>query len=139
MRRDERDFITNQPVGHLATADSDGMPHVIPVCFALVKNTIYITIDQKQKRGCVDHLKRLKNIIVNPKVAFIADHYEDDWNKIGWVLVRGQARILKLGREYFYGQQSLRKHYSQYKEMDLTGLPLISIEIEFVKSWGKLS
>ena len=139
MRKDERDFLTNRPVAHLATADNDGVPHVVPVCFALTKNTIFTTIDRKPKRGSADHLKRLQNIAVNPNVAFVADHYEDDWGKIGWVLVRGQARILKSGREYFCGQQALRKQYSQYKDMDLTDLPLISIEIEVVKSWGNLS
>ena len=27
-------FIAAQPVGRLATADADGVPHVVPVCYA---------------------------------------------------------------------------------------------------------
>ena len=65
MRKDERDFLTNRPVAHLATADNDGVPHVIPVCFVLTKNTIFITIDRKPKKG-----GRRSYLESNPSLVF---------------------------------------------------------------------
>ena len=42
---------TGSAVAHLATADARAAPHVVPVCFALDDSTLYITIDDKPKRG----------------------------------------------------------------------------------------
>ena len=46
----ERQFLAHQRVAYLATADSRAVPHVVPVCFAIVEHTLYITIDEKPKR-----------------------------------------------------------------------------------------
>ena len=53
----ERQFVNAQRVGHLATADADAVPHVIPVCYVLDGDSLYITIDDKPKR---QHDKPLK-------------------------------------------------------------------------------
>ena len=47
--------MTAQRVGRLATADARGNPHVVPVCFALTDDTLYITIDEKPKRHPAGH------------------------------------------------------------------------------------
>ena len=47
----ERRFIDTRRIGHLATADAEAAPHVVPVCFGLVDDTLYITIDRKPKRA----------------------------------------------------------------------------------------
>ena len=47
----ERHFIDTRRIGHLATADAGAAPHVVPVCFGLVDDTLYITIDRKPKRA----------------------------------------------------------------------------------------
>src|ERR1700686_2352722 len=46
----ERRFLLTRRVGHLATADSRAIPHVVPVCFTISQGTLYITIDEKPKR-----------------------------------------------------------------------------------------
>ena len=43
----ERQFLESQRIAHLATADAAGVPHVVPVCYALAGNSVYITIDDK--------------------------------------------------------------------------------------------
>ena len=43
--------LSEAPVGHLATADANGRPHVIPVCFAYDGQHIYSVLDAKPKRG----------------------------------------------------------------------------------------
>lgn len=66
-----RAFLRRRRVAHLATADAAGAPHVVPVCFALAGETVYIAIDRKPKSGAP--LKRLRNIAENPSVALVAD------------------------------------------------------------------
>src|SRR5215207_7651675 len=92
----ERRFLADQRVGHLATADRSCSPHVVPVCFAVAESTIYITVDEKPKSAEAP-LKRIRNIVENAAVAFVADRYDEDWSLLGWVMIRGQARILASG------------------------------------------
>ncbi len=53
----ERRFLLTRRVGHLATADSRAIPHVVPVCFTISQDTLYITIDEKPKRVAGPALK----------------------------------------------------------------------------------
>jgi hypothetical protein len=62
----ERHFIDTRRVAHLATADSQAVPQVVPVCFGLAEEGLYITIDRKPKRDGGRPLKRLRNIAENP-------------------------------------------------------------------------
>ena len=131
-------FLASRRVGHLATADARATPHLVPVCFVVSKDALYITIDQKPK-GDPRALKRLKNIIENPVAAFVADRYDEDWTRLGWVMLRGRAEILEAGGEHDRAQAALRSRYPQYRRMELDDLPVIAIRIERVTSWGNIS
>ncbi len=136
---DERRFLALRRVAHLATADRAAAPHVVPVCFALSQRTLYITIDEKPKRGPGTRLKRLKNIAENPAVAVVVDRYDEDWARLGWVMLRGSAEILADGAEHDQAQSLLRSRYPQLAAMQIADLPVIAVRIERVTSWGKLS
>lgn len=140
LNDEQRRFLDGRKIGHLATADADAQPHVVPVCFVIADDMLYITIDQKPK-GDPRRLKRLRNILDNPNAAFVADRYDDDWIRLGWVLLRGPAEILDAadGAEHGRAQALLRSRYPQYKAMALDALPVIAIRIERVASWGDLS
>lgn len=86
-----RDWFAGAPVARLATAGQDGQPHLVPVTFAAVDDEIAIAIDHKPKRTTA--LRRLRNIRDNPRVALLADHYEDDWAQLWWVRVDGWAEV----------------------------------------------
>jgi PPOX class probable F420-dependent enzyme len=132
-------FLASRRVGHLATADARAAPHLVPVCFVVSEGALYITVDQKPK-GDPRALKRLRNIIENPVAALVADRYDDeDWTRLGWVMLRGAAEILFDGTEHDRAQALLRSRYRQYQAMELDGLPVIAIRIERVTSWGNLS
>ena len=131
-------FLASCRVGHLATADARAQPHVVPVCFIVSDGTLYITIDQKPK-GDARRLRRLRNIIENPAAAFVADRWDEDWTRLGWVMLRGAAEILADGAEHDRAQALLRARYPQYREMALAGLPVIALRIERVTSWGNMS
>ena len=135
----ERVFLGERRVGHLATADAKGAPHVVPVCYAVGETTAYITIDEKPKRGEPARMKRLRNIVENPNVALVVDRYDEDWSRLGWVMLRGAAEILTHGEEHAAAQALLRGRYPQYRAMHLRDLPVIAIRIARVSHWGALS
>ena len=131
----ERAFLEGRRVAHLATADAAGVPHVVPVCFALADDSVYIAIDRKPKSG--KPLKRLRNIAENPAVTLSADHYDDaDWGRLRWVMLRGRAEVLEGGAEHAAAHRLLRAKHRQYRAMDLAPLPVIAIRIERVTSWS---
>jgi len=138
LSEQQRRFIETRRVGHLATADAQGAPFLTPVCFGLRGDTLYVTIDEKPKRRDVP-LKRVRNILENPNTAFIVDRYDEDWTRLGWVMLRGRANILDAGEEHDAAQALLRDRYPQYRTMNLVGLPVIALRIAHVASWGGLS
>jgi PPOX class probable F420-dependent enzyme len=135
----ERRFLAQQRIAHLATADRGAVPHVVPVCFAVSGGTLYITIDEKPKRRPATALKRLRNIAENPAVAVIVDRYDEDWTRLGWVMLRGRAEILREGQEHQDAQDLLRARYPQLAAMQIATYPVIAVRIERTRSWGDLS
>jgi len=132
-------FLDTLRVARLATADAHGVPHIVPVCFAIADGTLYMTIDEKPKRQVGAPLKRLRNIAENPAVAILADRYDEDWTRLGWIMLQGRAEILSGGTEHARAQALLRARYPQLSGMDIEPLPVIAVRLERVISWGDLS
>jgi PPOX class probable F420-dependent enzyme len=80
-------------VARLATADRDGVPHLVPVVFAVDEDRIYTVTDAKPKRTTA--LRRLHNVRENPAVAVLVDHYDEDWARLWWVRADGHGRVLE--------------------------------------------
>ena len=121
---DEQVELLNQiPVGHLATADGDGRPHVIPFCFVCEGGLIYCVLDAKPKSSDLRRLRRVRNILANPNVSLVIDHYESDWSKLWYLLVHGKAELLEPGPEHVAALTRLRSKYPQYLQMDLDDNP----------------
>ena len=106
-------LIRSARVAHLATADKNGCPHVIPICFVFDGKYFYSPIDEKPKRTAPEKLKRVKNIRENAQVALVVDHYDEDWQKLSYVLVSGNARVLLSGASHRKAVTLLRRKYSQ--------------------------
>src|SRR3954452_24607785 len=90
--RTARERFASAPIVRLATLDADGRPHLVPTTFAVEGDHVYTAVDHKPKRS--RDLKRLRNILGDPRVALLADHYEDDWARLWWARADGVARIL---------------------------------------------
>lgn len=131
----QRQFLEAGRVGHLATADAGGAPHLVPVCYAIEGTSLYITVDEKPKRQDVP-LKRLRNIAENPQVAVTVDRWDEDWSRLAWVMLRGPAEVLAAGAEHDAAQDRLRARYPQYRTMAIAPLPVIALRIARVLSWG---
>lgn len=133
-----KNFIDQARVGHLATADASGQPSVIPICFVHAHPYLYSLIDNKpKKKPGGGGLKRVKNLMENPQVAVVVDRWDEDWGRIGWVLLRGQAKVLESCPEGVL--QLLREKYPQYRDPSLDGQPVICITIASFRVWGDLA
>ena len=131
-------WLARSPVGHLATADAHGAPHVIPVCYAFDGRAIYSVLDGKPKKAPLTRLRRVKNIQANPQVSLVVDHYETDWQRLGYILVSGRAELLQDGQERADAVGLLRDKYPQYRSMDVADNPVIKITPERVVVWGSV-
>ena len=76
-----RERFASARVARLATADAEGVPHIVPLVFALDGETIYSAVDAKPKR--TTDLKRLRNV-----TAKTVDK-EPKWRKTGRELTTG--------------------------------------------------
>jgi len=133
-----REFVAAARIAHLATVSGAGEPHNIPLCFWFDGARFYFVIDEKPKRKGGTEIKRMKNIAGNPRVALVIDHYDEDWNRLAYVLVHGDAKIVGDAAEYALAIQQLRHKYAQYHAMLLTQEknPVIRIEPLRVHAWG---
>ena len=131
--REMRERFAAATLAHLATADRQGTPHVVPVVFALDVDTIYFAVDEKSKR--TRELKRLRNIAMNPSVAVLVDHYEEDWNALWWVRADGSARVLEPGPDAAHGLQLLAQRHSQYLSQPPAG-PAVAIVVHRWSAWS---
>jgi PPOX class probable F420-dependent enzyme len=124
-------------IAHLATADASGRPHVIPICFVFDGKLFYSPIDEKPKRVAARKLKRVRNIAENPHVALLIDRYDEDWRKLAYALVLGEAKILRRGKTHRNAAKLLRRKYPQYRSMAIDDRPMISITPKRIVAWGK--
>ena len=120
-------------VARLATADSAGRPHIVPITFAVEQERVYFTVDSKPKR--TTDLKRLRNIAANPRVSVLVDHYADDWTELWWVRVDGPAHVVEGDAEAVRALDLLASKYAQYRKTPPPG-PIVAISIERVTGWA---
>lgn len=120
-------------VARLGTADGRGTPHVVPVTFALEDDRLYSAVDRKPKR--TTRLRRLRNIEANPSVTVLVDHYEETWDALWWVQIRGSARVLDGGSEAEHAIDLLAEKYPQYQVARPPG-PVIAIECREWRGWS---
>lgn len=100
---------------------------MIPVCYAFDGESIYSVLDAKPKSTPLRQLRRVRNILANPQVSLVVDHYEEDWTQLRYVLVLGEAGLLQEGEEWARAIVMLREKYPQYQDMDLDDSPVIKI------------
>ena len=121
-------------IARLATADAAGIPHVVPIVFAVDGDRVYSAVDAKPKRTRA--LRRLANITVNPNVAVLVDHYADDWSTLWWARADGTARVVS--PDAGDGERAialLTARYAQYATDPPTG-PVIVIDVQRWSGWS---
>lgn len=130
-------FIQRQRVARLATADAEGHPTLVPVCYAFDGERFYTPLDEKPKRIEARQLKRVRNIEARHEASLLIDQYIDDWSQLGYVLIYGRAELAPPGSQlHAIALPLLRARYLQYHAMALEKLPVIVLTPERVSAWG---
>ncbi len=111
-------FTNTQRVARLATADLNGHPHIVK------------KVDESK-------LRRVRNILARHEASLLIDQYDDDWSRLGYVLVHGHAGLLQPA-DSLHAQALvlLRARYVQYRTMLLEKHSVIIITPDSVTSWG---
>ena len=130
-------FIREHRVARLATADGNGRPSVIPICYAFDGEKVYSPIDEKPKRVAAGMLKRVRNIEANPRVSLVIDDYSDDWSELVYVQISGVADMIDPGQiEHSQAVELLREKYPQYRAMAIDDRPILKITPSRIKRWA---
>ena len=128
----EQDLLAKARVAHLGLLDAKDRPRVLPVTFALAGGRIWSAIDDKPKRSGREPA-RLGFLRRRPEVALTVDRYDDDWSRLAWVQVLGEATIHEIG-DAPEALEAMSGRYAQYRAEPPPG-PLIAIEPRRVLSW----
>lgn len=135
----ERAYLEAARVGRLATADADGHPHAVPVCYACHAGALVTPLDEKPKDAPPEDLRRVRDVRANPNVALVVDHYTEAWDRLGWLQVRGRAAVVPADSAgHGDAIDALRAKYDQYESHALEERPLLRIEPGHAVSWGEL-
>lgn len=137
---EELEVVRHQRVGRLATVDGTGAPAVVPICYGLLNDenepVIVSVLDEKPKRVPVRELARVRNIIGQPRVSLVVDHYAEDWNALAFVQLGGQAEIVEPGDALHSNAIAvLRTKYPQYLRMAIDRAPVIAVRQLSAVSW----
>lgn len=128
------------PVARLATLGSRRQPHLVPVTFVVGRgptgDAICFAVDGKAKT--TRRLKRVENIIKNPKVSLLVDHYADDWSQLWWVRADGEGRVVERGGLFDAALAGLAAKYRQYGDAPPEG-PVVVVDVEQWRSWEAAS
>ncbi len=132
------DRFAQSPVARLATVGAAGRPHLVPVTFAVVAagasartELIVFAVDHKPKT--TTSLRRLDNIAANPKVCFLVDHYDGDWDRLWWVRADARASVLEDG-DRRRALAALIAKYPQYRQVRPAGV-VVGSTVERWTGW----
>lgn len=127
----------------LATVAPDGMPRLVPICFAVhpTDAVLYSAIDDKPKRSAdAQRLARVRDILADPRVSVLVDRWDEDWSRLAWLRCQGRATLLEPGVDAELERRdaiaALRDRYPAYTDHVLEGSPIIRIAIERTSAWG---
>lgn len=139
LSQSEQEFLADHRVARLATADAWGQPFVVPICYVFVGGVFYSALDEKPKSVAPTHLKRVRNILENPQVGLVIDEYDEDWSRLTYIQVRGQAKIVDQGEEeHTAAILLLRAKYPQYRRMAIDQQPVLRITPTSIVSWSTI-
>ena len=119
-------------VARLGTTGPGGGPHLVPCCFVLDGDTVHTGIDGKPKSTLL--LRRLENLARSPRVSLLVDHYEEDWSRLWWVRLDGEAEVVPDGPSRDRAVRLLTGKYAQYRSLEIVG-PTVTIAVDTWRAW----
>jgi PPOX class probable F420-dependent enzyme len=120
-------------VARLATVSATGAAGLVPICFALLETRLLSAVDHKPKRH--ERLRRLDDIAATATATVLVDHYDEDWDELWWIRIRGAAAVHAdtepIAAE---ARAALVAKYPQYRELPPQG-PVYSVRLDEMRWW----
>jgi nitroimidazol reductase NimA-like FMN-containing flavoprotein (pyridoxamine 5'-phosphate oxidase superfamily) len=126
----EKDFVLWLRVARVATVDSDGVPHNVPVCPIFDGTRIYF--------GTARNSRKARNIRENSSVTVVFDDYTEAWKYLRGIMFQGKARIVT-AKEFRGLRKKIYARYSQYEGSAPLGerdSVIVELNPERKFSWG---
>lgn len=135
-------LLATWPVARLATLNTDGSPHQIPIVFTWHDGCFWSPIDGKPKQKA--QLKRVQNVIANPTASLLIDRYDDNWAQLWWIradleitvvrLHEADPETLEIARQ---AERKLEEKYRQYETTPVLRFPetILSMRPTALTSW----
>ena len=106
----------------------------MPVVFVVVGDVLWTAVDGKPKS--TRRLARLTNIMGNPAVSVLVDHYEENWSALWWVRADGIADVMDAVSGQDAGAvDALAAKYPPYATDPPQG-PFIRVRLQRWSSWA---
>ena len=124
-------WFDRERICRVATANSRGMPHLVPVCQVVVDGKIYFASGSEGRKAL--------NLAENPRVAVTVDHYSDDWSQIKGATVQGRAKLYAKGPRFRKIRGLLYRKYPQYSRdaaLDESDSVVVEVTPLSVFTWG---
>ena len=131
LKKSIAQWFDRERICRVASANSRGMPHLVPVCQVVADGKIYYAL-------AADGRKAL-NLVENPRVAVTVDLYSDDWTLIKGATVQGTARLYDRGPRFRKIRARLYRKYPQYsRDATLDEKDSVIIEVTPIRvfTWG---
>ena len=132
-RQTMRELVESARVARLATVDAAGRPHLVPVCFVLTGERVYVAVDHKPKRGT--ELRRTANLRATGQACLLVDRYDEDWSQLWWVRLDGHGQQVSDPAEAEQALDALAAKYPQYRA-DRPDGPVLAVDIEAYRGWA---
>jgi PPOX class probable F420-dependent enzyme len=133
LSSEERLKVGQARVARLATVRSDGTPHLVVVTFALHGDAVVSAVDDKPKRS--QDLQRVRNLMERPAASVLVDHYDDDWSRLWWVRLDGEAQIVRDEPRRTELLAPLAAKYAPYRQALPTGAVIV-LTVRSTTSWS---
>ncbi|HXW36816.1 MAG TPA: pyridoxamine 5'-phosphate oxidase family protein [Nitrososphaerales archaeon] len=119
-------FLESHELCRLATASKLAVPHVVPVIYAMDRQSIVIASDYKTRK--------LRDLNENPVAAVLVDDFKP--NRA--VLVEGACKVQERGSEYLRLLKVLFDRFEYYRKnpWDEGEAPILVVEPAKAVSWG---
>ncbi|MEX2274367.1 MAG: pyridoxamine 5'-phosphate oxidase family protein [Actinomycetota bacterium] len=124
-------FVASRPVAYLATVQSTGMPHVVPISTVLDGDRVVFATEIGTQK--------VRNMRFNDWVAISFDVYSDTWSELQQVIVHGPVLFIESGPEFERDRGLLYGKFEQYEsEAPVEEGSSLIVEVPFdrVSSWN---
>jgi len=131
LKKAYAEFVARARVVRVATADAQGLPHVVPVCAVVDGERLWF--------GSGDDARKVRNLRATPRVTLVADDYSEAWDGLRGVMVAGTATIHARGPRFRRARKLLYAKYPQYPTdaaLDEGDSVIVEVTPTHVFAWG---